>query len=107
VFRGSCDCTMAFVQGVPSHHELLQSSSAPIHIYSPSQASLVVYLSTKWSLEYFDGIFMRTLNYFVIVVVMLHRMLKALPTKGCWTLVVLIAATAKKKLISFLSYLCH
>lgn len=52
---------------------------------------LAVYFSAQWSLEDFDRIFMRALNCFVIVMVMLHPVLKALAAKGCWALIVFTA----------------
>lgn len=35
-----CDCTVASMQADPSHHELLQSTSAPIYIYTHTPSFL-------------------------------------------------------------------
>lgn len=67
-----------------------------MYIYNPFQEMLAIYFGSKWSLEDFDGIFMRALNYFVIVMVMLHGTLKTLLAKGCSALVMLTAVTAER-----------
>lgn len=50
----------------------------------------------------FSWVFYKGLNLFCQIKVMLNHTLKALPAKGCWALVVLVAATAKRKEFPFL-----